>query len=321
MRAAYLERFDAEDPAAAVTVGERPTPDPPAGWTVVTVRGASINHHDVWSARGLCIREEALPMILGTDAAGDDADGNAVIIHGVINAENWLGPQELDPQLSLLSERHQGALAEQVVVPRANLVPKPQELSFAEASCLPTAWLTAYRMLFVQAALKPGETVLIQGAAGGLASAAIMLANAAGLIVWVTGRSEEKREYARSLGADAAFEPGARLPARVDAVLDSVGAKTAEHSLYSVRKGGTVVVAGGTSGLAATYDLGRLFSNNVRIQGSTMGTRDELIKLLALMVKTGIRPPISDTLSLDDVPVGIARMSSGDVRGKLVVSL
>src|SRR5205807_3064186 len=110
--------------------------------------------------------------------------------------------------------------AERVVVPRRNLVPKPPELSFDEAACLPTAWLTAYRMLFTRAQVAPGMTVLVQGASGGVATALVLLGSAAGVRMWVTGRSERRRAEAIALGADQAFEPGARLPERVDVVME-----------------------------------------------------------------------------------------------------
>ena len=164
-------------------------------------------------------------MILGCDAAGIDPDGNEVIVHSVISSPDWTGDETLDPRRSLLSERHQGTLAEQVVVPRRNLVPKPASLSFEEAACLPTAWLTAYRMLFVQSDVRPGDTVLIQGAGGGVATALVMLARAGGFRAWVTSRSQEKQQRALDLGADGAFDTGARLPDRVDAVFETVGAR------------------------------------------------------------------------------------------------
>src|SRR4051794_41381272 len=109
-----------------------------------------------------------MPMILGTDAAGIDADGNEVVVHGVIATPGWTGDETLDPKRSLLSEVHQGTLAERVAVPKRNLLPKPAELSFAEAACLPTAWLPAYRMLFVRSGLRPGQTLLLQRASGGV---------------------------------------------------------------------------------------------------------------------------------------------------------
>ncbi|MFL6157473.1 MAG: alcohol dehydrogenase catalytic domain-containing protein, partial [Marmoricola sp.] len=163
MFAVYAEKFSSEDPLSGLVVGERPDPEVPDGWARVTVKAASLNHHDLWSLRGVGLREEALPMILGCDAAGYDEDGNEVVVHAIINDPHWSGDETLDPKRSILSERHQGTFAESVVVPRRNLVPKPASLSFAEAATLPTAWLTAYRMLFTQGDLKAGDTVLVQG--------------------------------------------------------------------------------------------------------------------------------------------------------------
>src|SRR6195952_4820195 len=174
MRAAYARSFDAENPLNGLVVGDRPEPEPNAGWRNVQVRAASLNHHDLWTLRGVGIKESQLPMILGGDAAGiDTATGDEVVLHSVISSENWFGDETQDPGRSLLSEKHQGALAELVTVPARNVLPKPAELSFAEAACLPTAWLTAYRMLFVNSGLRPGQTVLVQGATGGVASACI----------------------------------------------------------------------------------------------------------------------------------------------------
>jgi NADPH:quinone reductase-like Zn-dependent oxidoreductase len=319
MLAAYVIAFDPDDPVAAVEVGERPEPGQRAGWVTVEVRAAALNHHDIWSARGIGLREEHLPMILGCDAAGVGPDGSEVVVHSVINDPDWSGDEALDPKLSLLSERHQGTLAERVLVPARNLVPKPTELSFEEAACMPTAWLTAYRMLFTQAAVQPGQTVLVQGATGGLATALVMLGAAAGVRMWVCGRSAEGRELATDLGADAAFEPGTRLPERVDAVMDSVGAPTWKHSLRSLRKGGIMVVAGGTGGLEAAVEVPRIFALNLRIAGSTMGTRAELAQLLRFCMDKGLRPPIDRTLALGDAKEAFAAMAAGDVRGKLVL--
>ena len=187
-------------------------------------------------------------MILGCDAAGVDPDGNEVVVHAVITDPDWRGDETLDPDRSLLSERFPGTLAERVAVPRRNVVPKPAALSFEEAACLPTAWLTAYRMLFTQARVVPGSTVLVQGAGGGVATALVTLAAAAGARVWVTSRDPEKAGRAIELGAAEVFGSGDRLPERVDAVMETVGAATWQHSIRSVRPGGTVVVSGATSG-------------------------------------------------------------------------
>jgi NADPH:quinone reductase-like Zn-dependent oxidoreductase len=320
MLAAFAARQDPDDPLAALEVGERPEPEPPDGWTTVDVRAASLNHHDLWSLRGVGLPEDRLPMILGCDAAGVDADGNEVIVHSVIASDGWQGDETLDPKRSLLSERHPGTFAERVAVPRGNLVPKPEALSFEEAACLPTAWLTAYRMLFVRAGVSPGDTVLVQGAGGGVASAAIALARHAGLRVWVTSRDEAKRAKALELGAHEVFESGARLPERVDAVLETVGEATWRHSLRALRQGGTIVVSGATSGADPSADLRRVFFLQLRVVGSTMGTRDELSKLARLCETSGLRPEIDRVLPLSEARDGFAAMAAGDVFGKIVFS-
>jgi NADPH:quinone reductase-like Zn-dependent oxidoreductase len=318
MLAVYAAKTDADDPLSALEVGERPDPEPPDGWVVVDVKAASLNHHDLWSLRGVGLPDERLPMILGCDAAGVDADGNEVIVHSVIASDGWRGDETLDPKRSLLSERHQGALAEKVAVPKGNLVPKPETLTFADACCLPTAWLTAYRMLFVKSGLQPGQTVLIQGAGGGVASAAIVLARHAGLRVWVTSRDEARGARAKELGAHDAFESGAKLPERVDAVLETVGEATWKHSLRALRPGGTIVVSGSTSGPNPPADLQRVFFLQLNVVGSTMGTRDELARLARLLETTGIRPEIDRVLPLTEAADGFAAMASGDLFGKIV---
>src|SRR3954462_8949035 len=193
MFAVYADKFSKDDPLSALQVGERPDPEVPDDWTTVDVKAASLNHHDLWSLRGVGLREKALPMILGCDAAGLDEDGNEVLIHAVIGDPAWRGDETEDPKRSLLSERYQGTFADRVAVPRSNVVPKPPSLSFEEAACLPTAWLTAYRMLFTRGGLRAGETVLVQGAGGGVATAVITLARAAGLRVVAARRDEGKR--------------------------------------------------------------------------------------------------------------------------------
>jgi NADPH:quinone reductase-like Zn-dependent oxidoreductase len=142
-------RIDADDPLAGLAAGERPDPVPGDGWVTVTVKAAALNHHDVWTLRGVGISAGRLPIVLGCDAAGLDPDGNEVIVHSVIGDPDAGGGDEtLDPRRSLLSERYDGTFAQQVAVPRRNLVPKPAALSFEEAACLPTAYLTAYKLKF-----------------------------------------------------------------------------------------------------------------------------------------------------------------------------
>ncbi len=320
MLAAYAARINASDPLDALVVGDlQPAPTPP-DWVTVEVRASALNHHDVWSLRGVGLSAEALPMVLGCDAAGVTEDGREVIVHAVINDPGFHGADSThDPRRTILSERHPGTHAERVRVPAANLIPKPAELSFAEAACLPTAWLTAYRMLFVQSEVKPGGTVLVQGAGGGVATALVQLGRAAGVRVWVTSRDDDRGARAVALGAHRAFPAGARLPERVDAVLDTVGAATWSHSINSLRSGGTLVLSGATSGDQPTHaELTKIFFRALRIVGSTMGTREELVALTRMLVVTGVRPVIDRELPLAHAAEGVAAMIDGDVFGKII---
>jgi NADPH:quinone reductase-like Zn-dependent oxidoreductase len=231
------------------------------------------------------------------------------------------GDETLDPRRSLLSERYDGTFAERVAVPRRNLVPKPAALSFAEAACLPTAYLTAYRMLFEKSGVQPGSTILVQGAGGGVATALILLGRAAGFRVWATSRSEEKQERARELGAEQVFRAGSRLPERVDAVMETVGEATWAHSLRALRPGGRIVVCGATSGAVPPADLNRVFFLQLSVVGSTMGTRDQLGRLARFCEQTGVRPKIDRALPLRDAADGFAAMIGGDLFGKVVFTV
>ena len=287
----------------------------------MTVKSAALNHHDLWSLRGVGLSEERLPMILGCDAAGTDEDGNEVVLHSVITSDSWRGDETFDPRRSLLSEQYQGAFAERVAVPRRNVLPKPPELSFEHAACLPTAWLTAYRMLFTRGGVTPGMTVLVQGAAGGVATALTVLGSAAGARIWVTSRSESKREQALALGAAQAFESGARLPERVDAVMETVGEATWAHSVRSLKPGGTLVVSGATSGDAPAAELTRVFFLQLSVVGSTMGTRDELERLIRFCLERDIRPAVHATMPLTEARAGFQAMLEGDIVGKIVFTV
>jgi len=320
MLAATCVSQSADDPLSGLQVASTADPEVPEGWARVHVRAASLNHHDLWSLKGVGLPADRLPMVLGCDAAGVTDDGREVVVHGLVGDPDWTGDETLDPKRSILSEVHQGTLAEQVVVPVRNLVPKPAALSFEQAACLPTAWLTAYRMLFTQSGLKPGDRVLVQGAGGGVATAAIALGRAAGLVVWATSRDGDKRERAREIGAHEVFETGARLPARVDAVLETVGKATWAHSMKSLRPGGTLVVSGATSGADPSADLNRLFFLQLRVVGSTMGTRTELEQLLRLCEATGVRPLVDEVIPLAEAARGFERLQAGDVFGKLVLT-
>ncbi len=320
MLAAVCARISREEPVTGLEILEVEEPQPADGWEIVEVRAAALNHHDIWSLRGVGVTEEHLPAILGTDAAGVTADGREVVVHAVVGSAGPGEDEAVFEDFHLFSERGvPGTLAQRVAVPSRNLVPKPAGLSFAEASCLPTAYLTAYRMLFTRAALQPGQSVLVQGAGGGVSTAALLLGRAAGLTMFVTSRSEEKRERALELGAAAALEPGARLPVRVDAVIETVGKATWDHSLKSLRPGGTIVVAGATSGHDPSADLARMFWRQLSVLGSSMGTLAEMHRLCAFLEETGVRPLVDSEHALADAHAAFARLEAGTEFGKIVV--
>jgi NADPH:quinone reductase-like Zn-dependent oxidoreductase len=322
MFAVTAARFDADNPLAGLELGERPDPSPPDGWETVTVKAASLNHHDVWTLRGVGISADRLPIIVGCDAAGVDGSGREVVLHTVIGDPDVGGGDEtLDPARSLLSERYDGTFAERVMVPRRNLLPKPAALSFEQAACLPTAYLTAYRMLFGRSGAEPGSTILVQGAGGGVATALILLGRAAGYRMWATSRSETKREQALELGADQVFPAGSRLPERVDVVMESVGQDTWGHSLRSLRPGGRVVTCGATSGPAPPAELNRVFFLQLSVVGSTMGSRDQLGRLLRFCEQSGVRPRIDRTIPLAQAADGFAAMIAGELFGKVVFTV
>ncbi len=322
MLAVYAAAQSATDPLSGLVVGERPEPEDRKGWTVVRLRAAALNHHDVWSLRGVGLPADRLPMVLGCDGAGVVQAGNEVIVHAVVASEGWRGEETLDPRRTLLSELHDGTLAEQVVVPTTNLVPKPESMSWETAACLSTARLTAYRMLFTNSGVQPGGTVLVQGAGGGVATALIQLGAASGYRMWATARDEAKGARALEIGADRVFASGERLPDRVDAVMETVGAATWSHSVNALRPGGTIVISGATSGDApAKAELTKIFFKQLRVVGSTMGSQQELAQLARLVVQAGIEPVIDSVRPLAEARDGFARMVDGDVFGKVVFTV
>ena len=321
MLAARALTSSPEDPIQALGLVDVPIPLPDSGWTRVQVKAAGLNHHDVWTLRGVGISPDRLPITLGCEASGIDDTGREVIVHGVIaDPAAGGGDETLDPGRSLLSEVHDGTFAEYVVVPSRNVIAKPSGITFEEAACLPVAWLTAFRMLTTVGKLVPGETLLVQGSAGGVASAAIALGRAMGLRVWATSRSEDKRAFALSLGAHAVFEPGARLPHRVDAVIETVGEATWSHSMKSLRPGGRIIISGATTGSMPPADLSRLFFLQLQVLGSTMGTVGELSSLVSFLEGTGLRPTIDRVVPLTDAASAISAMAAGDVMGKIVLA-
>jgi NADPH:quinone reductase-like Zn-dependent oxidoreductase len=313
MHAAYASSFDADNPLAALTVGERPEPThPDDDWVTVQVRASSVNQHDLWSLRGVGLSADRLPMILGCDAVGLDENGNEVVVYPLIADPG-------DPRgMSILSEHFQGTFAERVAVPRSNLLPLPAGLPATDAACLPTAWLTAWRMLTTKGRVADGESVLVQGAGGGVATAAVALAVALGKRVYATSRDAGKRERIAELGATA-LGPGARLPERVDVVIETVGAATFDHSLKSAAPMARIVVSGATAGHEPKVNLRRVFAMQLEILGTSMGTPGELTELLAFCAEHGVRPVVDSVIPFSRIEDAFARLHSGEVFGKVVL--
>ncbi|MDF3048793.1 MAG: Alcohol dehydrogenase zinc-binding domain protein [Pseudonocardia sp.] len=318
MFAVYAAAPNPESPLDALVVGERPEPEVPDGWVSVTVKAASLNMHDLWTLRGVGIKADQFPMILGCDGAGRLDDGADVVIYPVFGDAFLAGDETLDPRRNILTEGHQGTFADRVAIPARNAVPRPSGMTAAQGAVMGTAWLTAYRMLFTKSGLRPGQAMLVQGASGGVSTALIQLGRAAGMQVWVTGRSDEKRALAEKLGAHATFPSGERLPARVDAVFETVGDATWSHSMRALKPGGVIVVSGATSGPNPGADLQRLFFLQLRVVGSTMGTRDELADLLTFVTNCGIVPEIGLELPLQQAEEGFRAMAAGETGGKIV---
>jgi NADPH:quinone reductase-like Zn-dependent oxidoreductase len=311
MIAAYAEKLGLPHFLDGLVIGERPEPTPPPGWEVAEVRTASLNPHDLWTLKGVVSVPFEPPVILGCDGAGIAPDGREVVFYPVLPSPDGF---------RMLTDGVDGTFAPRVALPAASLVPKPSNLSFEEAAGLGTAWLTAYRMLFVKAELKPGDRVLVQGASGGVATAATILASAAGAHVTVTSRKEDALARALEIGAHEAVPTGSRLPKRVDIVIETVGQATWSHSIRSCDQGGRVVVAGVTTGAAPPAELNRLFFREISVLGSAMGTLEDFKRLCAFIEYSDLHPPVSEVYDgLERVPDAMRALEAGEQFGKLVI--
>lgn len=306
MLAAYAPAPNFADPLSALTLGELPEPESRPGWVRVAMRAASLNMHDINTLRGVRMRPESYPMVLGCDGAGVLDDGTEVVVHPCVNEHGWVGPETLDPSRSVLSERLPGTFSMTVSVPARNVVPKPASVSFEEAACTGTAYLTAYRMVFVHSGLRPGQRAVALGRRGSIAAAVVDLATAAGI----------------EIVDDLTTCPNGSVDAVFDAGVDEAAWS---HALRVLRPGGTVVCAGYRSGATETgYSmdaLHQLIFSERRLVGCTMGTREDLVSLLAFLDRTGLRPTIGMTVDLAESPRGFAAMLGHTVRGKVVFTM
>jgi len=318
MFAVYAIGGNFEKPLTQLRTGSMPEPTVKEGWQKVKVTHASLNRHDIFTLQGLSGQEEPIPypMIMGNDGAGTLPDGTPVAIYPVMNAAGWMGDEMLDPKWNVFSELVPGTFADYVAVPNRNAVPLPKGMAPEKGAVLGTAWLLAYRGLFRKSGLLSGQRMLIQGAAGGVATALIQLGKAAGFEIWTTVRDDKGAKTAERLGAHRIFKAGEKLPVKADAVFDSVGTKTIPHSLESVKRGGTVVTMGMTTGSEVSIQLLPIFVQEITLAGAVMGTREEFIQLLNFVHNSGIKPETGKIVPLEEAEAAFAEMWEGKNLGK-----
>lgn len=323
MRAIVQRAYGGPD---VLEVAERPDPRPAPGWTVVRLKAAALNWHDVLVRRGQYA--SPLPHTPGADGAGVDlSTGDDVV---VLPSLGW-GPDESapSPDWEILGDRRPGTYAELVSVPSECVLPKPQGLSWAQAASLPLVGVTTYRALFTRGRLRAGERVLVLGAGGGVATMAVSLAAAAGAQVYVTSSSAERIDRARTLGATGGVlytDPGWPAAAReaagggFDLVLDSVG--TWQASLDAARPGGRVVVLGASRAEQAAIDVRRFYFAQVDLLGTTMGSARDFAGLMRALDDLDVPPPLVDRVfELGDAAAAHRHLESGAAFGKVVLSM
>ncbi len=341
MRAATIREHGGLD---VVTIEDMPAPKPDEGEVVLDVRAAALNHLDIWVREGRPGLEVEKPRITGTDAAGTIAEVGPGV-HGMEEGDRMVlypglscgccefclaGEHSQCSNFGIMGVHRHGTFAEQVAVPAFNLLHVPESLDLLDAAALPVAYLTAWRMLFTRAGLTPGDTVLIHGIGGGVALAGLQLTVMAGGRAIVTSSSDEKLERAVQLGAAETinYTETEDIAAGVkeitggrgaDIALDSVGAATWPVDLAALRKGGTVVNCGVTTGAEAETNLHLLYWNQLSALGSTLGSRSEFRQFLRAVEVNGLEPLIDSSYKLENVRQAMSRMEDGQQMGKILL--
>jgi NADPH:quinone reductase-like Zn-dependent oxidoreductase len=315
---------------------QRPDPHPGPGEAVVRLRAAALNHRDVWIRKGQYAGIK-LPIILGSDGAGQVAEvglgvdmswvGRDVVIDPSLN---WGSDERAqDSSFQILGLPVDGTYAEMVLVPAANLHPKPAHLSWEEAAAVPLASVTAYRAVVTRAQLQRGETVLITGIGGGVATTALVIAARLGAKVWVTSGHEAKLKAARTYGAEGGVNHRkddwaktlvAEIGHRPDVVIDSAGGDTFNKALDVLKPGGRLVTYGSTLGAADRVEIRRIFWKQLNVLGSTMGPPSDFAAMLKLY-EDGLRPVIDKVFPLEQASDAHIRMEAGDQFGKIVLKI
>ena len=324
---------------------ERPEPTIRANEVLVEVRACALNHLDVWARAGLPGVEIPVPHILGNDIAGVVREigevvdwvrpGEEVLLQPGVSCghcrECLRGADNLCPQYDILGYRRDGGYAELVAAPGVNVVPKPKELSWAEAAALPLTLLTAWHMLVTRANVQPGDDVLVHAAGSGVGSIGIQVARLRGARVIATASTEEKLEKARALGAHDVVnytredwpKEVRRLTARqgVDVVFEHTGAATWPGSIMSLKRDGRLVTCGATGGYDAHTDLRQIFYRHLNLLGSMMGSKAELLDALKFVGRGQIRAVVDCTLPLAEARHAHELMGDRAQFGKLVLEI
>jgi len=342
MKAAYLTGHGGND---VVRVDERPDPIRQSGQVLVRMKWATLNRVDLYMRDSGAGITHQLPQILGLDGMGIveevDADetllapGQKVVLHPAVGCGRCefcrRGDTVLCTAVSYLGEHRDGTLSDYVALPAANVFPMPAHLGHAQAAALGVTYLTAWRMLFSRAQLKPWETVLIFGVGGGVSLAALQLAKMTGARAIVTSREDDKLKLATEAGADHAINSRTQDVAKTvlaltggrgaDVVIENVGQAVWSSALRSLVRGGRLVTCGATSGDQPPADLRRVFIRQLQIFGSTLGSLGEFADLLNFVERTGLQPVVSSRYRLDDIHAALDHLDAGRQFGKVAIAI
>lgn len=342
MRASVLAKRDGR---SVIEVQTFPNPEPGPGEALLEVRAAALNHLDLYTRTQQQADATTAPKIIGSDAAGvvsavgADVEtlrtGDAVVLDPGLSCNSCelceQGEESECSSFDLVGRGIPGTIAELVLVPAANLAPKPEHLDFEQAAALPLDHLTAWRMVRTRGQLRAGETVLIHGIGGGAALAALQIAKLTGAEVIVTSSSDDKLERARAIGADEAINYRSRpeVAKRVreltdgrgaDLVIDTVGAATLPESISAARNGGRVVLCGATTGAQGEVNIREVFWRQISIIGSTMGSRNDFRQMLTAVSDQRIVPVVDSVWHLSELEPALDRLERADQFGKIVLS-
>lgn len=335
-------RFHAHGGPEVLTLEAAPDPIATPGFVVVRVRACALNHLDLYQRRGLDRVTIPFPHISGADVAGEVVDapggelatGTRVLLQPGLSCGRCAacvgGHDNMCARYDVLGYQSDGGYAELVKVPSVNVVPIPDHVSFVDAAAFPLTFLTAWHMLVTRAKVMAGETVLVLAGASGVGQAAIQVARLFGARVIATAGSAGKQQRARDLGADDVIDHYAdditrevrRLTAKrgVDVVVEHVGQATWAKSVRSLAPGGRLVTCGNTTGWDAAIDLRFLFSRQLSLIGSYMGTKAELLQAAPLFFEGRLRPLVDAVVPLEAAADAHRRLEAGDVSGKLVLT-